>query len=45
MIPMTGWILLLLRRTLVEDRFLREDLAGYADYSTRVRSRLLPGIW
>ena len=45
MIPMTGWILLLLRRTLVEDRFLRENLAGYADYSTRVRSRLLPGIW
>ena len=45
MIPMTGWILLLLRRTLVEDRFLRDNLAGYPDYSTRVRSRLLPGIW
>ena len=45
MIPMTGWIILLLRRTLLEDRFLRENLAGYADYSTRARSRLPPGIW
>jgi protein-S-isoprenylcysteine O-methyltransferase Ste14 len=36
---------LLLRRTVVEDRILREELTGYADYAARVRYRLLPGVW
>jgi protein-S-isoprenylcysteine O-methyltransferase Ste14 len=35
----------LLYRVITEDRFLRVELAGYADYAGRVRWRLLPGIW
>ncbi len=36
---------LLTRRTLVEDRFLREHLAGYSEYARRVRYRLVPAVW
>ncbi len=36
---------LLLARTAHEDRFLREELRGYAEYAARVRFRLLPGVW
>jgi len=36
---------LLILRTSLEDRTLRAELAGYADYARRVRHRLLPGIW
>ena len=32
-------------RTILEDRTLYGELPGYADYSTRVRARLIPGIW
>jgi protein-S-isoprenylcysteine O-methyltransferase Ste14 len=32
-------------RTGLEDRTLREELAGYKDYARRVRYRLLPGVW
>jgi len=32
-------------RTALEDRFLVENLAGYAEYTERVKWRLLPGIW
>jgi protein-S-isoprenylcysteine O-methyltransferase Ste14 len=35
----------LLYRTMTEDRILQADLVGYLDYTTRVRWRLLPGIW
>lgn len=33
------------RRVLVEDRFLAANLPGYREYATRVRYRLLPGVW
>ncbi len=36
---------LLVLRTALEDRTLRRELGGYADYAGRVRYRLLPGIW
>lgn len=36
---------LLVVRTVLEDRDLRRELAGYAEYAARVRYRLLPGIW
>jgi len=29
----------------IEERSLREGLPGYSDYMTRVRYRLLPGVW
>jgi protein-S-isoprenylcysteine O-methyltransferase Ste14 len=32
-------------RTYREDQMLIGGLAGYAEYTTRVRYRLLPGIW
>ena len=32
-------------RTLREDRTLRDRLVGYREYQTRVRWRLLPGVW
>ncbi|MNZ97793.1 Isoprenylcysteine carboxyl methyltransferase (ICMT) family protein [compost metagenome] len=36
---------LLVLRTAWEDRLLRAELPGYADYARRVRWRLLPGVW
>ena len=32
-------------RTVLEDRTLRAELDGYADYATRVRFRWIPGFW
>jgi protein-S-isoprenylcysteine O-methyltransferase Ste14 len=36
---------LLIVRTALEDRTLRTELPGYADYARTVRHRLVPGIW
>jgi protein-S-isoprenylcysteine O-methyltransferase Ste14 len=36
---------LVLVRTALEDRMLRDELPGYRDYALRVRHRLLPGLW
>ena len=33
------------RRTIREDRFLKERLPGYPCYMLRVRYRLVPGLW
>lgn len=41
----SAYALLILRRVVKEDRFLRANLPGYTDYTTRVKSRLVPGIW
>jgi protein-S-isoprenylcysteine O-methyltransferase Ste14 len=32
-------------RTALEDKTLREELPGYAEYAQRVRYLLLPGLW
>lgn len=32
-------------RTWLEDRTLREELSGYADFARRTRFRLIPAIW
>jgi protein-S-isoprenylcysteine O-methyltransferase Ste14 len=32
-------------RTALEDRTLREELPGYAEYARQTRYRLLPGVW
>jgi protein-S-isoprenylcysteine O-methyltransferase Ste14 len=37
--------LVLALRTALEDRTLRRELDGYADYAGRVRFRLVPGLW
>ena len=36
---------MMLRRVMFEDAFLRANLDGYADYASRVRFRLIPGVW
>ena len=45
LIPGVLIILLLIIRTALEDRTLRAELPGYAEYSQNVRYRLIPGIW
>lgn len=45
MIPLVPALGLILRRAVIEDRFLHEHLDGYADYAGRVRYRLVPGLW
>lgn len=36
---------LILRRVLFEDRYLQQNLDGYAAYAGRVPYRLIPGVW
>lgn len=43
--PLVPLIALFAWRTSMEDRVLRTELEGYADYALRVRYRLLPGLW
>jgi protein-S-isoprenylcysteine O-methyltransferase Ste14 len=45
LIPVLAFAALFVRRTLVEDRLLLRELAGYADYAGRVRYRLVPGLF
>ncbi len=45
LIPAATTALILLPRTIMEDRALRTELPGYSDYAHRVRYRLIPGIW
>jgi protein-S-isoprenylcysteine O-methyltransferase Ste14 len=40
-----AYSLLILRRVLFEDAFLRANLEGYEQYAQRVRYRLVPGMW
>jgi protein-S-isoprenylcysteine O-methyltransferase Ste14 len=30
---------------MIEDRMLRDELAGYSDYAAKVPYRLIPGVW
>jgi protein-S-isoprenylcysteine O-methyltransferase Ste14 len=32
-------------RIIGEERMLREELAGYVEYTEQVRYRLIPGVW
>jgi protein-S-isoprenylcysteine O-methyltransferase Ste14 len=36
---------LMVIRTVLEDRTLQAELSGYAEYTQQVRYRLLPGVW
>lgn len=44
-IPASIGVLLLVIRTLLEDRFLMAELSGYAEYAARTRWRLVPGLF
>jgi protein-S-isoprenylcysteine O-methyltransferase Ste14 len=45
MIPSIVIVGLFVYRTYREDRMLIEGLAGYSEYTDKVRYRLLPGVW
>jgi protein-S-isoprenylcysteine O-methyltransferase Ste14 len=45
LIPAGVGSLVLVLRTAWEDRTLHVELPGYATYATRVRFRLIPGVW
>lgn len=45
LIPAFSYSALILWRLQREDRFLRENLAGYPEYTCAVRHRLIPGLW
>jgi protein-S-isoprenylcysteine O-methyltransferase Ste14 len=38
-------VVVLVVRTVLEDRMLQNELEGYRDYAARVRYRLVPGVW
>lgn len=44
-VPIGVVAVLLVLRTHLEDRALRDGLPGYADYARATRARLLPGLW
>ena len=44
-VPTLISMILLVIRTTLEDRMLHAELPGYAEYVTRVRFRLVPGVW
>jgi protein-S-isoprenylcysteine O-methyltransferase Ste14 len=45
LVPAALSCLVVLVRTELEDRTLREELPGYRDYALRVRARLVPRAW
>ncbi len=44
-IPGALTALMMMIRTVLEDRMLQAGLPGYADYARHVRFRLIPGVW
>jgi protein-S-isoprenylcysteine O-methyltransferase Ste14 len=44
-VPTGAGVALLVLRTVLEDQYLVQQLSGYADYTRRTRSRLLPGVF
>lgn len=44
-LPVIWLMIILVIRTALEDNFLKEELAGYREYTQEVRYRLVPGIW
>ncbi len=45
LVPVAFGTVVIIVRTALEDRALQNELEGYRDYATRVRYRLIPGIW
>jgi protein-S-isoprenylcysteine O-methyltransferase Ste14 len=45
LLPAVVFAAVVVRVTAIEDRMLQEELAGYAAYAAKVRSRLVPGLW
>jgi protein-S-isoprenylcysteine O-methyltransferase Ste14 len=45
LLPASAGLSLWIVRTYLEDRILHKELDGYSQYASRVRWRLVPGIW
>jgi len=45
LLPAIAVLVVVMKRALVEERFLRESLAGYAEYAQVVKYRLAPAVW
>ena len=45
LIPAAITALVCIVRTALEDRTLYDELDGYKEYASRVRYRLVPGVW
>jgi protein-S-isoprenylcysteine O-methyltransferase Ste14 len=45
LVPVAIGAIAIIVRTVLEDRMLRNELEGYEDYASRVRYRLVPGVW
>jgi protein-S-isoprenylcysteine O-methyltransferase Ste14 len=45
MIALLPVLVVFVRRTLVEDRMLHDELPGYDEYARRVRFRVIPGVF
>jgi protein-S-isoprenylcysteine O-methyltransferase Ste14 len=45
LLPACIAVLLLILRTLWEDKTLQAELPGYNEYTERVRYKLIPGVW
>lgn len=45
LIAVSGLMVFLLTRIVVEEAYLRQNLAGYVEYTKRVRSRLIPFLF
>jgi protein-S-isoprenylcysteine O-methyltransferase Ste14 len=45
LVPAALVVVVTITRTALEDRSLHRELGGYAEYSSRVRFRLVPGVW
>ncbi len=44
-VPLALYGVMMVLRTYLEDKTLREELPGYAEYAERVRFRLIPWVW
>lgn len=44
-IPAVVFVLMFALRAVLEERVLRSELPGYAEYERKVRWRLVPGVW
>jgi len=44
-VPLMLYGVMMVLRTHLEDRTLREELPGYSEYADRVRFRLIPWVW
>jgi protein-S-isoprenylcysteine O-methyltransferase Ste14 len=45
MLPLLVFLGCFIRRTLLEDRLLQQELPGYAEYAQKVRYRLVAGLF